>query len=391
MNRSKEQQAIGGRQLQSRVLIVDDSLESIQRLGIVLREQNYLINVARSGVEALEVVERVRPDLILLDVTMPEMGGFETCAHLKECGDTAEIPVVFLTGKTDEEHIVKGFEVGAADYMIKPFNTSEIIARVRTHLSHYHLRKELEDRAVELAAELDRSDKLQKRIASLQREQAAFLTHELKNYINPIMGYAGLLNTDIDKLGAKHANWVGKISDAIRSMVNVIDSLKHLYDIEAGMFTLERKPANIDLLVKNVIQDLRTVFGETAVIVYEDHLSNHTLEGDFSLLTTVFRNLIKNAIEHVSALESKSARTVKIVASDTTEHVTISICNGGEPIPPHKLPTFFEKFSTDTSGGMGMGTAYADLVIKEHGGVISVTSDATEGTILTVMIQRKMS
>lgn len=101
-------------------------------------------------------------------------------------------------------------------------------------------------------------------------------------------------------------------------------------------------------------------------------------------------NLIKNSIEHVSALESKSARTVKIVASDTTKHVTISICNGGELIPPHKLPTFFEKFSTDTSGGMGMGTAYADLVIKEHGGVVSVTSDATEGTILTVMMQRQM-
>ena len=105
MNRSNEQQAIGGRHLQSRVLIFDDSLENIQRLGIVLREQNHLINVARSGVEALEVVERVRPDLILLDVTMPEMGEFETCAHLKESGDTAEIPVVFLTGKTDEEHI----------------------------------------------------------------------------------------------------------------------------------------------------------------------------------------------------------------------------------------------------------------------------------------------
>ena len=130
--------------------------------------------------------------------------------------------------------------------------------------------------------------------------------------------------------------------------------------------------------------------GLTAVIVYEDYLSNHTLEGDFSLLTIVFRNLIKHASDHVSALEIKSARTVKIVASDTTEHVTILICNGGDPIPPHKLPTFFEKFTTNKLGGTGIGTAYADVVIRAHGGDISVASDANEGTILTVTMTRKV-
>ena len=99
---------------------------------------------------------------------------------------------------------------------------------------------------------------------------------------------------------------------------------------------------------------------------------------------------IKNAIEHVLALESKSAKTVKIVASDTTEHVTVLICNGGDPIPPHKLPTFFEKFTTNKLGGTGIGTSYAYLVIRAHGGDISVASDANEGTILTVTMTRKV-
>ncbi len=138
----------------SRILIVDDTVKNIQVLGTVLKDQGYQINVAQNGVQALEIVQKVTPDLILLDVMMPEMDGFEACKRLKENPDTAEIPVIFLTAKVETDDIVKGFELGAVDYVTKPFNTTELLVRVNTHLSLYHLTQKLEQLVEERTAQL---------------------------------------------------------------------------------------------------------------------------------------------------------------------------------------------------------------------------------------------
>lgn len=128
----------------ARILIVDDTLQNIQVLGTVLREENYQINVAQNGLQALDVVAKVPPDLILLDVMMPELDGFETCKRLKADESTCDIPVIFLTAKVETEDIVHGFELGAVDYVTKPFNATELLARVHTHLEIQRLRRELE-------------------------------------------------------------------------------------------------------------------------------------------------------------------------------------------------------------------------------------------------------
>lgn len=126
-----------------RILIVDDTLQNIQVLGTVLREQQYQINVAQNGLQALELVAKVIPDLILLDIMMPELDGFETCERLKADEKTRDIPIIFLTAKTETDDIVRGFELGAVDYVTKPFNPTELLARVRTHLTMQRLRREL--------------------------------------------------------------------------------------------------------------------------------------------------------------------------------------------------------------------------------------------------------
>ena len=128
----------------SRILIVDDTPANIQVLTATLKERGYQISVATNGRQALEVVARVRPDLILLDVMMPEMDGFETCRQLKASEQWRQIPVIFLTAKTDTADIVKGFELGAVDYVGKPFNAHELLARVNTHLTIDRLHRENE-------------------------------------------------------------------------------------------------------------------------------------------------------------------------------------------------------------------------------------------------------
>ncbi len=109
----------------ARILIVDDTLQNIQVLGTILKGKNYRINVAQNGIEALDMVERARPDLILLDAMMPEMDGFETCRRLKNSPDTRDIPIIFLTAKTETDDVVKGLELGGVDYVFKPFTATE--------------------------------------------------------------------------------------------------------------------------------------------------------------------------------------------------------------------------------------------------------------------------
>ena len=376
----------------ARILIVDDTLQNIQVLGTLLKKEQYQINVARDGVQALQAVERVSPDLILLDVMMPEMDGFETCRRLKAMADTRDIPIIFLTAKVETDDIVTGFELGAVDYVTKPFNSTELLVRVRTHLTIRSLQQEQKKQVVELAEELDRSEKLQKKIASLTREQEAFLRHELKNRITPIMGYAELLSLEIDNEQDQQAQWAKNIVIATRAMSSLVDLLKILQDIEAGNVTLVKKACDVDQLIRRVTEDLMTVYGNQVNIVYKNHITDNTIGADSNLLTGVFQNLIKNAVEHVLDLDNPAERQVRVDIFHENGHIVVKIRNGGEPVPPERVATFFEKFNTDRTrkkDGTGLGTTYAYLVTRAHGGEITVDSNETNGTILTVKLNKE--
>src|SRR5262245_36035948 len=135
----------------NRVLVVDDTPANIQSLAAILKERGYQISVATNGKQAIQALARVQPNLILLDVMMPEMDGFETCRQLKASEQWRHIPVIFLTAKTETTDIVQGFEVGAVDYVAKPFNAHELLARVSTHLTMDELRRDLAAKNAELA------------------------------------------------------------------------------------------------------------------------------------------------------------------------------------------------------------------------------------------------
>jgi class 3 adenylate cyclase/CheY-like chemotaxis protein len=137
--------------MKGRILIVDDTPANIQVLSATLKDKGYQISVATNGKQALDALARARPDLILLDVMMPEMDGFETCRRLKAAESSRQIPVIFLTARSDTADIVQGFELGAVDYVAKPFNPHELLARVNTHLTVDELRRSLADKNVELA------------------------------------------------------------------------------------------------------------------------------------------------------------------------------------------------------------------------------------------------
>ncbi|HUM17559.1 MAG TPA: adenylate/guanylate cyclase domain-containing protein [Candidatus Nitrosotalea sp.] len=137
--------------MNERILVVDDTPANIQTVAAILKGQGYQLSVATNGKQALDVIEKIRPDLILLDVMMPELDGFETCQRIKSTVAWRDIPIIFLTAKTDTADLVKGFEMGAVDYVGKPFNAHELLARVNTHLTVDQLRRSLAAKNAELA------------------------------------------------------------------------------------------------------------------------------------------------------------------------------------------------------------------------------------------------
>ena len=137
--------------MSARILIVDDTPANIQMLMAILKPQGYQLSVATNGRQALEVIEKVGPDLILMDVMMPDVDGYEACQQIKASARWRDLPVIFLTAKTDTADIVRGFDVGAVDYVGKPFNGHELLARVSTHLALQRLRREMESRNADLA------------------------------------------------------------------------------------------------------------------------------------------------------------------------------------------------------------------------------------------------
>ena len=152
--------------MNERILIVDDTPANIQILTGILKEKGYQLSIATNGKQALEVLERVRPDLILLDVMMPEMDGFETCRHVKNSESLRDIPIIFLTAKADTVDIVQGFEIGAVDYVPKPFQPHELLARIHTHLTMDQLRRTLAEKNEELARAHKREMEMAYRVQS---------------------------------------------------------------------------------------------------------------------------------------------------------------------------------------------------------------------------------
>src|SRR5262245_30459439 len=137
--------------MKERILIVDDTPANVRMVTGILKGKGYALSVATNGKEALDLLDWIRPDLILLDVVMPEMDGFETCRRIKAVEAWQDIPIIFLTAKTDTADLVKGFEIGAVDYVGKPFNAHELLARVGAHLTIDQLRRSLAAKNRELA------------------------------------------------------------------------------------------------------------------------------------------------------------------------------------------------------------------------------------------------
>jgi len=228
------------------ILIVDDVQKNIQLLASILSEEGYDIIIAENGQEALDITKEVLPDIILLDIMMPVLDGFETCKRLKESLATKEIPVIFLTAKIETDDIVKGFRTGGVDYVTKPFNKEELLARVNTHLE---LKLARDARKENLKIISEKNNKLEE-LNRFKNEFLGMAAHDLRSPLGFIYTCC-IMGKDFPQ---KQADYLEKISKSTDHMLELLNNLLDITAIESGKLNLNMKKQDYIKFLKASIE-----------------------------------------------------------------------------------------------------------------------------------------
>ena len=367
---------------EERILIVDDTIANIQLLGEIIQKEGYQINVAQNGLKALEAVKAMPPDLILLDIMMPELDGYETCQRLKADPDTRDIPVIFLTAKGETEDLVEGFRLGAVDYLIKPFKTEELLARVNTHLQLRRALKQIEEQKSVLE---NQNDELIE-AAKLREDVDHIVRHDLKTPLNAVISFPQLLliQENLTESGKRFVNLIAESGHRMLSMINL--SLD-LFKMERGVYHFMPAPVDILKVFTKIEMELGEIRKEKNLqikigvagrpLIQED---TFIIFGEELLCYSMLANLIKNAIE--ASPEGESI----LIMVDKKESATICIHNKGA-VPEEIRAKFFNKFTTSGKKiGTGLGAYSAKLIAENQGGQISMITSETEGTTITIQL-----
>lgn len=353
------------------VLVVDDRAANIDMLAAALGD-GYAVARATSGAQALALARGApSPDLVLLDVMMPDMDGHEVCRRLKADPATRDIPVIFVTAKDDTTDETQGFALGAVDYIAKPIAPEIVRARVRTHVALRHAKADLEARNRELSEAI-----------TAREDMERVMRHDLKGPLNAIVGLPEVLLHG-GGLDERTVRMVRAIRDAGNRMLGMIDLSLDLARMEKGSYVLRATALDVVAVLDGVRADLDNLLSgrDVRLAVHVDDGAGPVMAlGDEVLVRTLLANLVKNAVE-----ASPEGGRVD-VAVGAGNPVRIGITNQGE-VPDTIRARFFEKYVTSgKSGGTGLGTYSARLMAEAQGGTVDLDASVPGATTLGVTL-----
>ncbi|MFM1980632.1 MAG: hypothetical protein RLZ68_1897 [Pseudomonadota bacterium] len=372
--------ATGGRR-RATILAVDDVPDNLSILMDILGE-DYHMAVANSGARALKIIESGKiPDLVLLDVMMPDMDGFEVCRRIKSNPATAEVPVIFLTAMGQATDVTKGFSLGAADYVSKPADPSILRARMETHLRLQCSIAELKRNRIELIeknAALEDNLRLREDVERISR-------HDLRNPLAGIIGFTANLLSD-DTVQQPHKDLLYDIEQSAYNVLNMVNLSLDLFKMERGEFDFYPRKINVGNIVERILLEMAVRWDRHQITLERqiqgmpvDSFSGTMCMGDDLLSYSLFSNLLRNAADAAPPCSSV------VLQISYLSDLVISVHNKGV-VPMALRDSFFDKYATAAkSGGSGLGTYSARLLAITQGGNISMkTSDASNSTTITV-------
>ncbi|WFB34817.1 hybrid sensor histidine kinase/response regulator [Kiritimatiellota bacterium B12222] len=345
---------------QARILLVDDNPTNIDVLYNFLADVGYEVLVAEDGISALERVSFVKPDLILLDVMMPHVDGFEVCRKLQEDEETRNIPVIFITALGSVEDKITGFQSGGVDYVTKPFQNDEILARIRNHLELRSTRKSLEIQNEQLRSQNESLDAYARTVA-----------HDLKNPLNLIINFSKFIQDEGMLTGVPKED-LERIIDSAEHMNHIIQDLLLLAQVRRE--DVELVKVNMDLVVQLSVDRMMGEVNKQNVIL-EQPDSWPDAVGVSSWVQAVWVNYISNAIKYGG--EPKKVKLSWNEIPDNPDYYRFNVEDNGMGIPEDQRLKIFDEFTRvggEKSEGHGIGLSIVRRIIRRLGGDVEVES-----------------
>jgi two-component system sensor histidine kinase/response regulator len=348
------------------IMVVDDVPQNLQLLGGMLRTSGYKVRPVASGKLAIQAVSIEPPDLVLLDINMPEMSGYEVCEHLKAVPELAEIPVIFISALTDVVDKVRAFAVGGLDFVTKPFQFEEVEARVRLHLD---LRQQKRD----LRESYHRLQKLEE----LRDNLVHMIVHDLRSPLTSVVGYLRLLEMSDEPLSPSGRECVEIARSSADLVVRMVSTLLDVSRMESGEMRLQPKECDLMGLTRDVMAKLNVLSGRhTLDLNGPDQPVRVTADAD--LILRVIYNLLANAVKF-----TPDSGDIRVAIEQVENGVRFSVRDNGPGIPPEYHGRIFEKFGqvdAQRRDSTGLGLTFCKLAVESHGGRIGVASRAGEGS-----------
>ncbi|MBD2180929.1 response regulator [Planktothrix sp. FACHB-1375] len=357
------------------ILVVDDCPNNLRVLSSILTQNGYIVRKALDGEIAISACQKILPDLILLDIMMPNMDGYQLCQYFKQNEKTRHIPIIFISALDDVLDKVKAFNSGGADYISKPFEVKEVLARVTNQLTIRQLYNALTEQNIQL-------QKLNEelRIANAELEQFAYIaSHDLKSPLQSIIGYTQLISCKYEKdFAPDHKRYLEHIVNAAWRMKRLIDDL--LDYSKLGKETQELELTDCQNVLEEALDNLREEINSSGATITHSPLPK--LMGDRTQLISLFQNLISNGIKF---RRPQVIPEIKILAQlKNSSEWLFGVQDNGIGIEPQYFERIFEIFQRLHSyreyPGNGIGMTICKKIVERHGGSIWVESQVNKGT-----------
>jgi two-component system sensor histidine kinase/response regulator len=384
------------------ILIVDDIPSNLNFLSEVLHVEGIGVMLATSGADAIEIARYKLPDLILLDIAMPVMDGYEVCAKLKEDILTRDIPVIYLTARTEPEDILKGFETGAVDYILKPFNATELIARVKIHLelkskteALKSINSRLEEQVRQRTAEItevnlnltDTNRKLEiayEDLSNLDKAKDEFIrhiNHELRTPLQGIHGFTLILEDIVESPEQKE--YIQSINLLVKRLVKLSEISLLFTEIKAKNYKITLKPLSLKHSINQVLEIFRENL-EKITVMHSYPEDDFFVKADQRLMNTCLELIVDNALKYTS---EKGKVTIRIFHGDSL--AGIEVLDDGPGFTMKALESLYEIFSADNlryrSHGFGVGLATAKIILDTLSAKLDISNLPEKGAVVRMV------
>jgi signal transduction histidine kinase len=366
----------------TKILVIEDEADIRDEVIDWLQFEGYTVIGAVNGQQGLERIYQETPDLIVSDIAMPEMDGYELLLEVRLNPRFINIPFIFLTAVSDRDSVRKGMNMGADDFVTKPFTHAELLDSIRSRLG----KKSAQESQIQAQIERLHSDLTEEREKRLLKSRlVAMFSHDFRNPLSSILSSSSIIRNYEDRLTPERKRqYLDRIDGSVRLLLQMLDDMLMVAEMESGHFEFSPQLFDLNALIETILDEFRLISQGTHRLTFRTYLRNY-IYADPKLMRHIITNLLSNAIKY-----SSENTEVTIIVEERDQQVSLMVEDHGIGIPEESLPLLFDAFhraqNAKSVSGMGLGLTIVKQSVDLHGGTIDVGSVLGEGTRFVVML-----